>query len=446
MIFEVLFTESLKPGTMKSYLIPVTIAALLFASCSSSRYMYDDAYYNPKDEIRAERKTQKQTEKNAEKADEVPVTEAFAAAEYTEPAGEVMGVYNGDTLALETFEFENGDKDVVVNNYYEGSASYTDYGSRLSRFYGPSIGMGYYSPYYTGYSPYYYDPFFYPYYSPYYYPRFSFGISFGWGYGYNYFPTPYYPGYYGGGYSSSGFGSSGVYISEATNETNPFHSTRRRGSSTARRTVTVTEGDKGLVSTPVAGRRNSTTNAVSTQNGTTASSLRRNEGLTRNGNQERTIPQREGSQTGARRASNTINRSTAGTQTASGTRVIKKSDAASNRTTNTASNRRYVPRYSNPRTTAKPNYNNSRSKTYNGKAPSKRRAVYTAPARRSNTGYSAPSRSRSFPGSGVMSSGRSGGTFRSSGTSGRSGGAVRSSGSSSRSSGSTSRSSSGRRK
>lgn len=450
---------------MKLQWIFITVFALFLASCSSSKYVADDVYYNPKDEVRAERKAANEADPSAEVV-AVPVTEGFAAAEYTEKSGEVMGVYEGDTLALETFEYENGDKDVIVNNYYEGSASYNDYASRLNRFYGSSVGFGYYSPYYSSfYSPWYYDPW---YYNPWYYGSsfyMSIGFGFGWGWGYPYYPRYYYPRYYypvcydpyvcyyGGYYPTYGYSSTGgAYISDGSSTGT---SARRRSGNSSRYSSLDYTADKDYISRTTASSRRSTGTSTSRSSSVTTSGNDRGRSVgTQNRTStelsNRTIPVRETNQQAYRRTSGTTTRANTGTETMKGTRVLPQSSTRNSvsrvnsnagRTTNAASNQRYVPRYSNPKTTARPSYNNSNSRSFMKVPTTTNKSTFSAPTRRSSPGYSAPSRSSSF-GSGIGSSSSS---IRSS-----SGSVSRSSGSVSRSSGSTSGSrssgSSGRRR
>ncbi|MCD6596895.1 MAG: hypothetical protein J7L04_04365, partial [Bacteroidales bacterium] len=156
---------------------------LLLGACSSSTYLADDAYYSPKDDARAAKKAAKEQTK----ATAIAAEQGLESAQYTDPTGPVVGISQGDTLTLDDFEYENGDKELVVNNYYENN--YDDptnsYETRINRFYGSSVGLGYYSPYYSSWG-----------------PSLSMSIGFGMGFGFGYGmggyypPYPYYPPYY----------------------------------------------------------------------------------------------------------------------------------------------------------------------------------------------------------------------------------------------------------
>ncbi len=439
---------------MKTKLIILSGLALLMASCSSTSNLVDDVYYSQEDDIRAGKTaTGYVAEANAVN-EAISADQGFDAVGYTEPKSGVIAVYEGDTLELETFEYENGDKEVIVNNYY-------DYGTRLSRFYGPSVGMGYYSPYYN---PWYYDPWYWG-------PTFSFsiGYGFGWGYpyygyGYPYYGYPrrpwyggyccgYYGGYYGGYYP--------VYIVGGEINSDAYYYGRRRSSSTARAgsydrdyakssyyDYNSTDRRRGSTSTTAVSSRSSESVKAANVSGTSTGRRRYSDNsTTKAGSIEgvsRTIPKSAETSVSQsnRRSSVTSNRNAESVTT---TRVIPNKSVTSStyrrantptRTqsvktnTNTNTQRRYVPRYSNPKTTTKPTYNSSSSKSYNNRSSTVRRSTYKSPTRRSSSTYSSPSRSSS--GSSYRSSG-----YRSSGSS------VRSSGSSGRSSGTSSRSSSG---
>ncbi len=175
------------------YLLLVSVAAILLSSCSSTSNLADDVYYNPRDEVRADKKTAKKTEKLVKEVEALnktfPEGEGFELKQYTAPAGGVMAVSDGDTLYLDDFDYENGDSAMVVNNYYEVSVpEYYSYSSAINRFYRPYSGFGYYTPYYD---PWYWGGGF----------SMNIGLSFGWGYPYyrSYY-SPYYGGYYGGYY------------------------------------------------------------------------------------------------------------------------------------------------------------------------------------------------------------------------------------------------------
>jgi len=162
---------------MKIRFTILAVISLLLGACSTSTYLADDAYYSPKDDARAAKKAAKQQSATAA----VATNQSLEAVQYSEPEGPVTGVADGDTLTLDSFEYENGDKEVIVNNYYENS--YADggasYESRINRFYGPSVGLGYYSPYYS------------PYASSW-GPTFSMSIGFGMGFGFGYGMGSYY--------------------------------------------------------------------------------------------------------------------------------------------------------------------------------------------------------------------------------------------------------------
>ena len=121
---------------------------------------------------------------------------------------------NPDNSASEQYTSPNGTT-YITNNYYNG-AGYDSgsgwYTAQLNQWYGPYVGLGFYSPFY--YSPgfsislgfgfgigYGYAGWYNPWYSPYYYYP---------GYGYTGWYYPYYP-YYGCGYPGYGYGSGGYY-------------------------------------------------------------------------------------------------------------------------------------------------------------------------------------------------------------------------------------------
>eukprot|EP00825_Cyclidium_porcatum_P023126 TRINITY_DN2542_c0_g1_i2.p1 TRINITY_DN2542_c0_g1~~TRINITY_DN2542_c0_g1_i2.p1 ORF type:complete len:227 (-),score=5.54 TRINITY_DN2542_c0_g1_i2:668-1348(-) len=109
-------------------------------------------------------------------------------------------------------QVDDGDRPVVVNNYYAADDYDYYYASRIRRFHQPYLGFNYYSPFYTDY--YWYDPFYFGS-SIYWGPSFGFGIGLGfgwdpwcsgWGYGGGYYAGYGYGGYYGGGYYGGYYG------------------------------------------------------------------------------------------------------------------------------------------------------------------------------------------------------------------------------------------------
>lgn len=196
---------------MRTTLFLVSVAALFLSSCSSGNKMQssvqgDDLYVT-------------QTEQVAPPQQET----------YVDPSAEqTKGQVNPDPdySTSDKYTDENGTT-YVTNNYYEGQNydfydSESSYSSDLSRWYGPSLGFGYFSPFYTSpgfgvsvsfgfgwgnswYNPY-YSPFYSPYYSYYYYNPWYTPYY----YGYNPY-NPYYGGYYGGGYCGNGYYGGGYY-------------------------------------------------------------------------------------------------------------------------------------------------------------------------------------------------------------------------------------------
>lgn len=483
---------------MKTTFTILTVLALILSACSTSSYVADDVYYAPGDQVRVHNKMARSNDRNAAETLKSAETGNFNAEQYTEPEN-VSAVSNGDTLSLDSFEYENGDRDVVVNNYYN-----TDYASRINRFYGPSVGLGYYSPYYD---PFYYDPW---YYGNSMYMGFNMGYGLGLGFGYGY---PYYPSYgYGGCYSCYPYFSpfSGYYSGYNNGYYNGFYNGyytgngiiiddgrypnsyygHRRNSSTARYNPVSAVSQKNAYSSTSTGRRRyggtaTTTTAATTKSAVTSTETtstatqpsRRSTSTsgTRTAN-TRTIPQKSqqnnaqvnrrsygteraqsvspsnvGTQTPARTGtSNTARKRTIPT-----TRVIPANHSGNKQaTTNTGSSqRRYIPKYTNPKTNSKPSYNNSGSRSYSRSSATRKPTYSSSPASKS-TYRSSPTRRSTYSTPSRSSSSRSyrstsGSSFRSSGSSVRSSGSsVRSSGSTSRSSSSGSRSSgsSGRRK
>ncbi|MDX2443493.1 MAG: hypothetical protein QNK30_06800 [Bacteroidales bacterium] len=458
-------------------LLGITIA---LGACSSSAYLADDVYYSPKDEKRAAKKAAKNADAVATVAvaEAVPTNQGFESATYMEPQNSVSGVYNGDTLELETFEYENGDKELVVNNYYDDYYSdNTDYTSRISRFYGPSVGLGYYSPYYG--------------------PTFSFGMGvgmgfgFGMGFGYGY-GGGYYGGYYGGypyypyynpcyscypyyGYGGGYYGGYPGYISDGGAG---YTSTHRRSSATGRAMDYSNGGTKSAsyYDNSATRRRGVSASAANTalksRSASTATALapgnRRNiesrSVAASDMRTTRTLPNRNNNLAQAQnRSANTVN---SRSSQSSAKRIPAKTTQASNTSKNqiqrgNTTQKRYIPRYSTPKKTTVPSYNRSgttrsvnttrpSSVTRQGYTPTQSRSSFTSPTR---TNARSTSTKRSYnPGS--SSSGRSYSSPSRSSSSGRSytpsssSSGSRSSGSSSgsRSSGSSSSSSGGRRR
>ena len=439
---------------------------IVLGSCSSSSYLADDVYYSPKDEKRAAKNSGDVATYAV--AEAVPSSQGFESATYTEPGGTVSGVLNGDTLELETFEYENGDKELVVNNYYDNYYSdNVSYSSRLNRFYGPSVGLGYYSPYYNPWS---YGPSF----SLSMGMGFGFGFGFGYGYGGGYYPGypyySYYPPYYGGGcyypcYPYYGYGGGPVYISDGGSG---YTSTHRRSYSTGREMTYGTGGTKSasLYNNTATRRRGATASAENTRLKSNTVSTSAAPGNRRNIESRsvsatdvrttRTLPSRNNNYAQAQ------NRSTTSTANRTAQSSAKRIPAKTTQSAQTSTNRnavqqgnttqkRYIPRYSTPKTTTKPSYNSSTNKrsvtttrpssvTRQGYVPSTNsRSSFSSPSRtnaRSTTrsytpsssgrSYSSPSRSSGSSGRSYTPSSSSSGS-RSSGSSGTS----RSSGSSS---------------
>ena len=119
---------------MKSLISILSGLVLVLSGCSTASYMTDDVYYAPGDEVYIQKQLAKTGVKTKKDSQAKARNENFNAQTYSEPENGLEVVDNGDTLALDSFEYENGDRDVVVNNYY------SDYASRLNHFYGPSAG------------------------------------------------------------------------------------------------------------------------------------------------------------------------------------------------------------------------------------------------------------------------------------------------------------------
>ncbi len=168
------------------------VSLLILASCSSSKKTanYDDVYYSTQTEDVKEETTDLQTaDPDYYTESENAVTDEnlvdYEAGEYVSYEEEP---YYSES---EVIEGEDGATNVTNNYYSSGYDDYYDYSysARISRFYSPYSGFGYYSPCYVGFH---YDPW----YNPYWYmPSFYFGMSWGWGgYGWGY---PHYYPYYG---------------------------------------------------------------------------------------------------------------------------------------------------------------------------------------------------------------------------------------------------------
>ena len=446
---------------------------IVLGSCSSSSYLADDVYDSPKDEKNAARNNSNEVATYAV-AEAVPSNQGFESVTYTEPGNTVSGVLNGDTLELETFEYENGDKELVVNNYYDNYYSdNVSYSSRLNRFYGPSVGLGYYSPYYG------------PSFSLSMGMGFGFGFGFGYGYGGGYYPGypyyPYYPYYspyygYGGCYScypyyGYGYGGGPIYISDGGGA--GYTSTHRRSSATGRKMNYGTGGTKSasFYDNTAARRRGATASAENTRLKSNTVTSAAAPGSRRNIDSRsvsatdvrttRTLPSRNNkyAQTQNRSAAPTANRNAQSTAKRIPSSATQSSQTNTNRNAVQQGNttkKRYIPRYSTPKTTTKPSYNSSANKrsvtttrpssvTRQGYVPSTNsRSSFSTPTRtnaRSTTrSYSPNTSGRSYSSPSRSSSGSSGRSYTPSSSSSGS----RSSGSTSRSSGSSS--SGGRRR
>ncbi len=448
----------------------IFVAITLFlGACSSSTYLADDAYYSPKDDARAAKKAVKEQAK----ATAIAAEQGLEAVQYTDPEGTIVGVSYGDTLTLDDFEYENGDKELVVNNYYENN--YADpansYETRINRFYGSSVGFGYYSPYYS------------PYYSswgPSLSMSIGFGMGFGMGFGYGmggYYPPyyPYYPPYYGGCYTCYPYYGGGGYYGGGPvydDSGNGYYSSHRRSSSTARALnpdyIRAKSGDFYTPTTSSAGRsgRRGGTAIASTKSASTVSSTtqtpvsRRTVSSPAARSQEgikttRVIP--NSSRSAANSSYRRTGQATRTNASASGNRTIPYKASSSNKpavvnnrtqtgkSTANTSTKRYIPRYSTPKSNTNPSYNRSSTKArVTNSSSSVKRQGYSTPSRTKST-YSSPTRSSSTRSSyNRSSSGMSGSGSRSSGTVSRSSSSGVSSGSSS--SGSRSSGSSGRRR
>lgn len=437
---------------------------IVLGSCSSSSYLADDVYYSPKDENNAAKNNSNEVATYAV-AEAVPSNQGFESVTYTEPGSTVSGVLNGDTLELETFEYENGDKELVVNNYYDNYYSdNVSYSSRLNRFYGPSVGLGYYSPYYNPWS---------------WGPSFSFGMGmgfgfgfgFGYGYGYGggYYPGypyyPYYPPYYGGGcyYPCSpyyGYGGGPVYISDGGGA--GYTSTHRRSSATGREMNYGTGGTKSasFYDNTAARRRGATASAENTRLKSNTVTSAAAPGSRRNIDSRtvsaadvrttRTLPSRNNkyAQTQNRSAASTANRTTQSSAKRIPSKTTQSAQTGTNRNAVQQGNttqKRYIPRYSTPKTTTKPSYNSSANKrSVTTTRPSSVTRQGYVPSTNSRSSFSTPTRTNARSTTRSYSPSSSGRSYsspsRSSGSSGRSY-TPSSSSSGSRSSGSTSRSS-----
>jgi len=446
---------------------------LLLSACSTSSYVADDVYYTPGDEARIQRNMAGNNTKIKKNALKKAENSNFSAKSYTEPEKGLSVVSDGDTLSLDSFQYENGDRDVVVNNYY------SDYTGRINRFYSPYAGLDYYSPFYSPYS---YDPWYYGSSFPLGFNMgLGFGLSYGFGYPNYYYPYSYYGGYYGGyygdyygGYNNWYYGGYNAISTGIVNDNrgvNGYYG-HRRSSSTARYNPVNRTTAKNVSNYNVTGRRRGGTTSTSTvspqrtsdavrKTTNVSSQVAGRRSINTSGETTRAIPhktQQTNSQvirrtSGAGRVQ-TVSRSTAGVKNPANTnryqpvqkrytttRVLPSRSTSTSTVKSPGTQRRYIPRYSNPKTNSKPSYNNSSSKSYNVRSSVTRKPSYSSsPVRRSTympvrrSTYSSPVRSSS---SGRSYRSSSGGSSRSAGSS------VRSSGSTSRSSGSASRSSGG---
>ena len=226
---------------MKTLSLAIISAAIVLASCSSSKYAaateYDDVYYNPntvtatppsyvaqepvvssQDAMNAQALNQEQSyTKTAPAANEgLSDYELYKLQKEAEMLGEGYAPEGSEALYAEQYvEYDTLGKygqeqaPVIINNYYSDPTDYY-YSSSLRRFSDNYYGWNYYDPYYT--DMYWYTG------SP-----FSWGLSLGWGfpgwgmrfsYGYPYYRSyyPYYGGYYDpyyswgwGGYYGGGY-------------------------------------------------------------------------------------------------------------------------------------------------------------------------------------------------------------------------------------------------
>ena len=211
---------------MKTLSLAIISAAIVLASCSSSKHTaateYDDVYYNPNTVetstsaavMAQEPGVSSQEAMNAQAMNQgqtytktVPATddnlsdyevyklqrEAEMLGEYYAPEGS-EALYADQYVEYDTLgQYGQEGAPVIINNYYSDPTDYY-YSSSLRRFSDSYYGWDYYDPYYT-------DMYFYTG-NPY-----SWGMSMGWGYpgwrmrfSYGYPYGGYYGSYYGMGY------------------------------------------------------------------------------------------------------------------------------------------------------------------------------------------------------------------------------------------------------
>jgi len=213
---------------MKTLSLAIATAAIVLASCSSSKKAafqeYDDVYYNPnnadtqvatapaatavspQEAMTAQPIAQEQVYSESQvSADEnLSDYERYSMQREAEMLGQSYAPEGSEALyatqyqeydtVYQTSEYGQESAPVVVNNYYSNPNDYY-YSSNLRRFSDSYYGWDYYDPYYTDMYHYSGRPM-------------HWGMSIGWGYpgwgvgfsyGYPYYRS-YYPSHYGYGY------------------------------------------------------------------------------------------------------------------------------------------------------------------------------------------------------------------------------------------------------
>lgn len=186
---------------MKTYIVPIILSFLIIAGCSSTKSTadYDDVYYSPKNEEVVQTDQSTNPDYYVQSENPSATMDDYEAGDYVS--------YQDEPVSADSESVQSPDGTTnITNNYYSGSPYDYSYAARLSRFYSPYMGFGYYSPCYVGY---YYDPW----YDPYWYsPSFYFGMNWGWGsfgWGYPYYSYPYYG--YGYPYNNYWYGYNSGY-------------------------------------------------------------------------------------------------------------------------------------------------------------------------------------------------------------------------------------------
>ena len=347
------------------------LVPFVLGSCVSMQYAgreYDDLYYSFAD------------------------AQLARSIAYEQQAGRNNDYYDNnyyDTLVADYFnDASQAANQVIINNYNYGGYS-SSYSGRLQMFHGSS----YFDPYWR-------DPFYfgYGYGNPYYsfgysygYPYFSLGYSWGRPY-YSYYPyyyryNPWYYDYaywgYGGYYSPYYYPYYSPYYYYGDRNNNVTYGRNQRSSSMSLRSGggTPSNVSGGIYNRRDASVTSGSSGGISTQPTVATDNSRRGTPSTTevpNSNPANRVPVQDSRSQTQTRSETTPRNSSPNTGPEYG-----------------SSDRTYTPTYTNPRTTTRPAYNNSRVTTPQGSSSSSSSSSssgsVSTPARRSDTGNSSSS-------------------------------------------------------